>query len=269
MELRGFLTKATIFSGNIPKHDANKDTSRKRKNEVLRNDEKTRKKQSAEDQRRITEVLCKLKSREGNLIMPEESVKFKGSEKLPDVFCNLETPYQFFTYFFDQDLIKRIVEQSNLFSAQLDTGNPVSLQETDIKRYIGICVLMSVIHMPNIRSYWSSTIGTDIIKNTMSQKQFEKIKKHLHFNDNSRGHELHDRLHKIRPLVDHLLYRYLSVPYEACLSIDEQMCPTKTKSYLKQYMPAKPHKLGFKVYVLAGVQDIVIILKFTVDKKTQ
>ncbi|CAH1994219.1 unnamed protein product, partial [Acanthoscelides obtectus] len=228
-----------VLITNIPKHDANKDTSRKRKNEVLRNDEKTRKKESAEDQRRIREVLCKLKWREGNLIMPEESVKFKVSKKLPDVFCNLETPYQFFTYFFYQDLIKLIVVQSNLFSVQLHTGNPVSLQETDVKRYIGICVLMSVIHMPNIRSYWSSIIGTDIIKNTMSQKQFEKIKKHLHFNDNSKmlpkGHELRDRLHKIRPLVD------------------EQMCPTKTKSYLKQYMPAKPHKWGFKVYVLAGV----------------
>ncbi|CAH2005856.1 unnamed protein product [Acanthoscelides obtectus] len=74
--------------------------------------------------------------------MSEESVKFKGSDKLPDMFCNLETPYQFFTYFYNQDLIKLIVEQSNLFSVQLDTGNPVSLQETDIKRYIGICVLV-------------------------------------------------------------------------------------------------------------------------------
>ncbi|CAH2002195.1 unnamed protein product [Acanthoscelides obtectus] len=31
-------SQQNIFSGNIPKHDANKDTSRKRKNEVLRND---------------------------------------------------------------------------------------------------------------------------------------------------------------------------------------------------------------------------------------
>nr|CAH7726573.1 unnamed protein product [Callosobruchus chinensis] len=91
----------------------------------------------------------------------------------------------------------------------------------------------------------------------MSQKQFEIIKRNLHFNDNSqmlpKEHTMHDRLYKIRPIIDHLLNRYQSVPYEACLSIDEQMCPTKTKSYLKQYMPAKPHKWGFKVYVMAGI----------------
>nr|CAI5863507.1 unnamed protein product [Callosobruchus analis] len=161
------------------------------------------------------------------------------------------------SYFFDEDLLKTIVEQSNLFSVQSAPNHPVCLQETDVKRYIGICVLMSVIHMPNMRSYWSNTIGTEIIKNTMSQKQFEIIKRNPHFNDNSqmlpKEHTMHDRLYKIRPISDHLLNRYQSVPYEACLSIDEQKCLTKTKSYLKQYMPAKPHKWGFKVYVMAGI----------------
>lgn len=31
------------------------------------------------------------------------------------------------------------------------------------------------------------------------------------------------------------------------------MCPTKARSYLKQYLPLKPHKWGYKLFVICGV----------------
>ncbi|XP_060845988.1 piggyBac transposable element-derived protein 3-like [Rhopalosiphum padi] len=34
---------------------------------------------------------------------------------------------------------------------------------------------------------------------------------------------------------------------------NEQICPTKARSYLKQYLPLKPHKWGYKIFVLSGV----------------
>jgi hypothetical protein len=40
---------------------------------------------------------------------------------------------------------------------------------------------------------------------------------------------------------------------EECLSVDEQMCPTKARHFLKQYMPNKPHKWGYKFFVTSGV----------------
>ncbi|KAF2893557.1 hypothetical protein ILUMI_12617, partial [Ignelater luminosus] len=68
-----------------------------------------------------------------------------------------------------------------------------------------------------------------------------------------REDESHDRLHKIRPVISYLLNRFQMVPYEACLSVDEQMCDTKAKNYMRQYMPAKPHKWGYKLFVLSGI----------------
>ena len=35
--------------------------------------------------------------------------------------------------------------------------------------------------------------------------------------------------------------------------MDEQICSTKARSYLKQYLPAKPYKWGYKLFVLSGV----------------
>lgn len=43
------------------------------------------------------------------------------------------------------------------------------------------------------------------------------------------------------------------VPPEESLSVDEQMCATKARHFLKQYMPEKPHKWGYKLFVLSGV----------------
>ncbi|XP_014613520.1 PREDICTED: uncharacterized protein LOC106791973 [Polistes canadensis] len=37
------------------------------------------------------------------------------------------------------------------------------------------------------------------------------------------------------------------------LSVDEQMCSTKIGHFLKQYLPKKPHKWGFKLYVLCDL----------------
>jgi hypothetical protein len=31
------------------------------------------------------------------------------------------------------------------------------------------------------------------------------------------------------------------------------MCATKVRHFMKQYMPIKPHKWGFQLFVLAGV----------------
>nr|CAI5829765.1 unnamed protein product [Callosobruchus analis] len=165
-------------------------------------------------------VEGRLECKKGNLIRQEESVKFKGNEKLPAVLWDLETPYQFFNYTFDEGRIKIIVEQSNLFSGESTPNHPICLKESGIKRYIGICTLMSVIHMPNIRKCYLKSI------------------------------------HYVTTyIIDHLLNRYQSGPYEACLSTDEQLCPTKMKNYLKQNMPAKPQKRGFKVYVMTGVSS--------------
>ena len=111
--------------------------------------------------------------------------------------------------------------------------------------------------MSNIRRYWSEEYGFEKIKNTMSINRFEKIREMLHFNDNTKmlpkDHADHDRLHKLRPVIDFLNKTFQTVPFEKCLSVDEQMCATKARHYMKQYMPLKPHKWGYKLYVLSGV----------------
>jgi len=122
---------------------------------------------------------------------------------------------------------------------------------------------MSVIHLPSCRDYWSDVLGNKHIIEAMPVNMLESIQKNLHFNDNDkmieRGKDGHDRLYRIRPVYESLRCRFLTVPMEECLSVDEQMCPTKARHFLKQYMPNKPHKWGYKLFVMSGVvttQDV-------------
>lgn len=183
----------------------------------------------------------------------EDQLRFYGDTELSAEIMSLETPSQFF---FSEELIAKTTEETNLYSVQTKPERPTVFTENDMKNYFGIYIYTSLVHMPNIRSFWSEELRFAPIADVMSVNKFEKIRQFIHFNNNAtlipRDQPGHDRLYKIRPLVEYLNKRFSSVALEQYLSIDEQMCSTKVRHYMKQYMPMKPHKWGFKFFVMSG-----------------
>ncbi|XP_065670191.1 piggyBac transposable element-derived protein 2-like [Hydra vulgaris] len=86
----------------------------------------------------------------------------------------------------------------------------------------------------------------------MSLNSFEEIKRFLHFSNNNKA-TCGDKLHKVRPLITKLVEHLKNISIEENLAVDEQIIPFKGRSSLKQYNPKKPHKWGYKVFVLSGV----------------
>lgn len=191
-----------------------------------------------------------------NINFPQELLEFKGSTTLPTDIMDLSTPYSFFKFFFTDNIIDNIVVQSNLYSTQQNANKPANLTADEIRKFIGICFYMSIVTISNIRKYWSEKIGYQKIIDTMPVRQFERIRQFLHFNDNTsfcKEDKSHDRMHKIRPLMEALRTNFQKLPCEIYLSVDEQLCATKARHFLLQYIPMKPHKWGFKFFVLSGV----------------
>ena len=58
-------------------------------------------------------------------------------------------------------------------------------------------------------------------------------------------------------LVDHLRQEFQKIPILEFLSVDEQMVPFKGASSMKQYVPKKPHKWGYKTFILADSTGVV------------
>lgn len=94
------------------------------------------------------------------------------------------------------------------------------------------------------------------IAKIMPIKRFKKIREAIHANDNSKapkhGDVNFDKLYKVRPVVDKLNKEFMCQSIcSSSQSIDEAMILFKGRSSIKQYMPLKPMKRGYKVWMRA------------------
>nr|CAH7762418.1 unnamed protein product [Callosobruchus chinensis] len=100
----------------------------------------------------------------------------------------------------------------------------------------------------------------------MSIKRFKLLRRFIHFNDNSLvTQETKDRFFKVRPLIEKIRENCQKFHVENDFSIDETMVAYKGNraGNLRQYIKNKPHKWGYKVFVIAGVSGIILDLKGT------
>ena len=119
-------------------------------------------------------------------------------------------------------------------------------------------LLMGIIRMPSFEDYWSWNTRYNLIADVMPVKRFKKLRRLLHAQDNTADAN-GVRLFKIRPLLDMIRANCIKTKGENLYSIDEMMISYKgTKAgNLRQYMPKKPKKWGFKMFVRAGVSGMV------------
>jgi len=116
---------------------------------------------------------------------------------------------------------------------------------------------MSLAKRPSSRLYWKAKLSCPLVSEVITRDRWEEIKANLHFNDNSdmlpSTSPKYDKLFKVRPLLDHLVTKFRDIPMPQRVCVDEQMVPFKGASSLKQYLPSKPHKYGYK----AGPRSII------------
>ncbi|XP_067616603.1 piggyBac transposable element-derived protein 1-like [Eurosta solidaginis] len=180
-------------------------------------------------------------------------VAFRGKTDLPSEVKKLKTPIDFFTYFFTDELFELIYMETNRAAITENVNTSFKVDKYEIRRYIGVLTFMSIFRYPNTESYWSE-YGFKNIPNCMSKNKFEQIRKYLSFNDESqrvkKGCAGYDPLFRIRKVAGYLVERFDSIPKNARLCVDEQMCSTKMAHHLRQYLPDKPHPWGVKFFVL-------------------
>lgn len=197
--------------------------------------------------------LSKLIWRKRSMCLHVNQVAFRGDSSLPLALKELRTPMQLFDYFFNNEIIGLIVEETNRCALEENINSTFKTSAVEIRHYIGIMMYMSLYRYPNLDTYWGKN-AFGAIQKCMPFKRFLAIKKYLSFQDESqrkrKGEAGYDPLFRIRTLANKLNERFDFVPKTARLCVDEQMCSTKTKHHLRQYMPNKPHKWGVKLFVL-------------------
>ncbi|KAI8435219.1 hypothetical protein MSG28_003575, partial [Choristoneura fumiferana] len=170
----------------------------------------------------------------------------------------LKSPSDYFLTLFTENIIQMIADETNLYSVQTsETNKCINMTCNDIRDFLALTLMMGVVGMPAYRDYWSNEFRFPPIADVMSLRKYETIRRHLHFVDNNDTNE--DRFFKIRPLLEQVRQNCLKIEEEGRYSIDEMMIPYKgtRAGSRRQYMPKKPKKWGFKMFVRAGVSGIV------------
>lgn len=182
----------------------------------------------------------------------------------PNISDEIDTPAGIFLALFSEDLVNTLVFQTNLYEVQNKGTNPVPTSGQEMKCFLAINIIMGIKKLPSYKDYWSSKreIRDEYISNIMSRDRFAWHLKNLHINDNmlipEKGTQNYDKLYKVRPLLDKLEETFKNYYFPTKRqSIDESMIKFKGRSSLRQYLPLKPIKRGYKMWVRADEKGFI------------
>lgn len=190
---------------------------------------------------------------------------------------DLSNPYKIFRQFLTDEILDIIVVETNRYALQYISSHqlrPRSLlkkwsdtNRDEIKKFIAILMIMGIVHLPKLRLYWSSTekFGSVLVQKIMKRDRFECLLKCLHFSNNEVTTS--DRLFKIRNVLELICKQFQRtlVPGEN-LVIDESMVPWRGRLVFRQYLPAKAHKYGIKLYKICTPDAFTYDLRVYVGK---
>lgn len=160
----------------------------------------------------------------------------------------------FMEQFFSPELYQRIVTETNRRGNDDDKFVDTNVEE--IKRFIGIHILMGIMDLPSYKLYWSTEwLLRTSVPNIMTRHRFEKLMQYFHV-VNEENKNPNDKLWKVRPVYDKVLKNCQEKYNPHCeISVDEAMVGFNGRLGFKQYMPLKPTKFGIKIWVRADAHN--------------
>lgn len=138
------------------------------------------------------------------------------------------------------------------------------MTKSELLIFLEINILMGIKKFCSYRDCWSMNpqLHDQYISSLMTVNRFGFFSSHLHLNDKTKepkkGDSEYDKLYKIRSILNKLNETFKTYwKPRKCQSVDESMIKFKGRSSLKQYMPTKPVKRGYKCWVRADESSFV------------
>ena len=90
----------------------------------------------------------------------------------------LESPLDIFSLIFTPAIIQYVVCETNRYAEQClaDTNRVWTTNSQEMEAYLGLCILMGIVHEPEIRDYWSQSdlLHYSSIGGRISRKRFQR-----------------------------------------------------------------------------------------------
>jgi hypothetical protein len=159
------------------------------------------------------------------------------------------SPLQLLQLFLPPSLMEEFAQHTN--AAAPHGWRPTIAQE--LYAFLGAHLFMGIDRLPRTHMYWSSTFGHPQLTSLFSRDRFMQLLRFFRVTAQEEGAADRDPLPHVRSLAAKLNVSFAahSSPGQH-LTLDEAMAAFKGRAHIKQYIPSKPHKWGYKIYCLSS-----------------
>jgi hypothetical protein len=202
------------------------------------------------DEEDIKEEMNDNWSRDDNDVPAPRFHSFTG---LTDASSIAQSPLEFLQLFLSYQLIQQFTQYTNDYAHHYSNDVEWSTTPEELYCFIGVHIYMGICDLPQWHMYWSKEYQQPFVAHAFSQHRFEHLLKYFQVTQYVPPVHPIDPLLRVRSFITILnqLFPQCYAPSQY-LTIDEAMVAFKGRSSIKQYIPSKPHKWGYKIYCLAS-----------------
>jgi hypothetical protein len=119
--------------------------------------------------------------------------------------------------------------------------------------FLGAHLFMGIDRLPRTELYWSETFGHPLLTSLFSRDRFKQLLRFFRVVAPDEDAADRNPLPHVRALAAKLNASFTAHAHPSQhLTLDEAMAAYKGRSSIKQYIPSKPHKWGYKIWCLAS-----------------
>jgi hypothetical protein len=159
------------------------------------------------------------------------------------------TPLRVLQYFLPQQLMEEFAQHTN--AAAPHDWRPATAAE--LYAFLGAHLFMGIDRLARAELYWNAAFQHSRLTSTFSRDRFRQLLRYFRVVPAPVGAAPRHPVPHVRALAEQLNRSFAAhfTPTRH-LALDEAMCAYKGRSPIKQYIPSKPHKWGYKIYCLAS-----------------
>jgi len=159
------------------------------------------------------------------------------------------TPLQVLQYFLPLQLMEEFAQHTNA-AAPHDWRHATA---AELYAFLGAHIFMGIDRLPRAEMYWSAAFQHSRLASVFSRDRFKQLLRYFRVVPAPVGAAPRHPVPHVRALAEQLNRSFAAhfTPTQH-FALDEAMCAYKGRSAIKQYIPSKPHKWGYKIYCLAS-----------------
>ena len=196
----------------------------------------------------------------------DEPGKIKEAKSpIVDQFAGKE-PHEIFEQYVNAEIKAMIVEETNRSAAQ--KNSKALFTTADLETFNAALMLTGYHSLPRTRMFWEKEddIGLSIAYESISRREFEELKRFIHFADNY-SPNTNDKFAKVRQLYD-ITNKNLKQFFIRTVQLMNKWCHTRVRTAVNKPFEQRQYVLVTKTLSFALMMVILISLIHTVVLST-